>query len=226
VSQHIAEAEVGRLEALVADDPGVSAFPALAEARRRAGRAGAAEEVARAGLARRPDALAGRVALGLALLDQGRLDEARAELERVLCAVPDHPLAAAALEASGAGRSPWGQPPPPAPETADLLDIGEPEIDAAFDLASSVADELVTADSVAESALRAAELDGPEERAGDAQDALPVASRTLAGLLERQGHAADARTMRAALDEPSPGERERILATLERWLENLRRNPS
>lgn len=226
MSQHIAEADVGRLEAVVRGDPGAAAFPALAEAHRRAGRAPAAEEVARAGLARRPDSLAGRVALGLALLDQGRLDAARAELERVLCAVPDHPLAAAALETSGAARPSWEPPPPPTPASADLLDIGDPEIDAAFDLAAAAPDELITADSVAESALRAAGLEGPEEPDGDAQDALPVASRTLADLLERQGHEADARSMRAALDEPSPGERERILATLERWLDNLRRSRS
>ena len=60
-----AEADLGRLEALVGDDPGATAFPALAEALRRSGRSKDAERVARAGLLRRPDTAAGRVALAL-----------------------------------------------------------------------------------------------------------------------------------------------------------------
>ena len=53
-------------------DPGAPAFPALAEANRRAGRLDEAERVAREGLRRCPELLAGRVALALALLDLGR----------------------------------------------------------------------------------------------------------------------------------------------------------
>lgn len=210
--------EVERFETDLAGDPGGAAFPALAEAHRREGRASEAERVARAGLERRPDALAGRVALGLALLDLQRVDEARAELERVLNSVPDHPLALAGLEASDVtpARDPQAG--------AFDADLDGGELDAAFAQARPEEDEMVSTDSIAARAIRAAELDEPEDPDSDEdiveleeEAALPVATHTVAGLLERQGHARDADAMRATL------ERDRVLATLERWLENLRR---
>ncbi len=88
-----AAAEIARLGERLEGSGAGRAFPALAEAYRRDGRPTDAERVAREGLRRVPSMLAGRVALGLALLDQGRTEDARAELERVLDQVPDHALA-------------------------------------------------------------------------------------------------------------------------------------
>jgi hypothetical protein len=76
--------EIRRLEALVEGATGALAFPALAEAHRRAGRPETAERVARQGLERAPHVAAGRIALALALIDQKRAPEASAELERLI----------------------------------------------------------------------------------------------------------------------------------------------
>jgi predicted Zn-dependent protease len=221
VDAQAATGEIARLEALLGSDPGADAFAALAEANRRAGRIEEAERVAREGLRRRPELLGGRVALALALLDQDRVAEARAELERVLEEVPDHPLALDALAERAGGAGP------------DALDaLGDAEIDGAFAEAETSLGELVDANEVAARALRAADLDEPE---GVFRDDVPspFATRTVADLLERQGHPADAEALRQQLsqgrDEPVvslPGEerRENLIATLERWLENLRRN--
>jgi tetratricopeptide (TPR) repeat protein len=225
MSEAMAEADVARLEGLVGSDPGAPAFPALAEALRRAGRAKDAEQVARAGLARRPEAAAGRVALGLALLDLGRGDEARRELERAIEGAPGHPLAAPRL-AKVAPEPGWQAPPPVPAEPALAEAIDEGEIDDAFELARPEADEPLSPDEAVASALHDAELEGPEELDDEAEldeGELPIASRTVADLLERQGHVDDARAMRASLDAGRHADRERVLATLERWLDNLRR---
>ena len=73
--KQLAVVEIERLERIVAGDAAAPAFPALAEAHRRTGDPKRAEEVARAGLAGRSDHVAGVVALGLALIDQGRTEE-------------------------------------------------------------------------------------------------------------------------------------------------------
>jgi len=93
--------EIRRLEALVATGAGALAFPALAEAWRRAGRPEDAERVARDGLERAPHAAAGRVALALALLDQKRPAEAGAELERLLGGGAEHGIAHEAAASAG-----------------------------------------------------------------------------------------------------------------------------
>ena len=210
-----ATGEIARLEALVAGDPGAAAFPALAEANRRAGRLDEAERVAREGLRRKPEQLAGRVALALALLDLGRAAEARRELERVLADVPDHPLARAAYGASS--------------ELEDSLDeLEDHELDGAFASAEPDLDEMVDANELAAPALRAADLDAPEGFVPGA--ASPFATRTVARAARaagpRRGGGGAAAQLR--LRPPSDGgpdadERERVLATLERWLDNLRR---
>lgn len=207
------EHDIERFEAVVGSDSGAAAFPALAEAHRRDGRPEEAERVARGGLERRPDALAGRVALGLALLDLGRVDEARAELERVLTSVPDHPLALAGLEASDV--------PVPAVHSDEPFDaaLDGGEIDAAFADARPEEDQMISADSVAARAIRAAELGDPEGFTDEAAN-IPIATHTVANLLERQGHTHDADAMRATLHG---GNHDRVVATLERWLDNLRR---
>jgi tetratricopeptide (TPR) repeat protein len=208
-----AAGEIARLEALLGADPGGLAFAALAEANRRAGRLEEAERVAREGLRRRPEHLAGRVALALALLDQERAAEARGELERVLADVPDHPLARAAYGASG-----------DLDESLDELE--DRELDGAFASAEPDLDEMVDANELAARALRAADLDEPEGFVPAADS--PFATRTVAELLEQQGHGAEAAALRRTLSGEATGaagdpERERVLATLERWLDNLRR---
>lgn len=212
-----ATVEIARLEALLGADPGAAAFPALVDANRRAGRLDEAERVAREGLRRRPDVTAGRVALALVLLDLDRAEEARRELERVLEDVPDHPLALDAL-AFRAGTA-----------TPDALDaLADAEIEGAFEEAETALCELVDANEVAARALRAADLDEPEGvLVSDVES--PFATHTVATLLDRQGHGAEAAALRHEISRrgegaPAIGEarREELIATLERWLENLR----
>ena len=229
-----AAGEIARLEALLGADPAAPAFAALAEANRRAGRLEEAERVAREGLLRRPELVSGRVALALALLDLGRIEEARSELERTLEEVPDHPLALDTYARAGG--------------TA-LEALADDEIEGAFAEAETSVGEMVDANHVAAEALRSADLDEPEgvfptelegvfptdaEGSFPADSASPFATRTVAGLLERQGHPAEAAALREELSRrdapagrlsaPLPeAQRERVIATLERWLENLRR---
>jgi tetratricopeptide (TPR) repeat protein len=237
-------AEAARLESMAGGDPGAPCFPALAEAWRRAGDPERAARVAREGLRRRPDLVAGRVALGLALLDLGREEEARRELESALDEVPDHVLAAVALERGAAAGRPIPAPPPDTgeleeiPELPESLaeELDEGEIERAFEVAQPETESMLDATELARSALRASDLDEPE--IGGIAPGSPFATHTMADLLERQGHADDARSLRAALEAPARSEarpaaeqhrglpqahRERILATLERWLENVRR---
>jgi len=317
--------EIRRLETLVAGPAGALAFPALAEAQRRVGRPDEAERVARAGLARAPHTTSGRVALALALLDQKRGDEARAELERLVGSDPEHAIAGEAVSAQapegvvaqapegGVARSgesgftaagaidlepvrpaggeiatldpypeepaprPFGPPPPPAPAEPLVFnggDVGDDELDDAFEAAESDREQMLGADDVARAALSAvpdeddgeAELDPtprvdlaegedvfvrpagfavpsePEAAVGSHEDEVgvpgsPFATETIAGLLEQQGHAEEADRLRERLEPPEsppgveaatprePRDRGRQ-ATLERWLENLRRDPS
>jgi tetratricopeptide (TPR) repeat protein len=226
LDEQAALGEIARLEAIVGGDPGAPAFPALAEANRRAGRSKEAERVAREGLLHRPDVQAGHVALALALLDQDREDEARHTLERVLEQTPDHPVAGPAL-------------PGPALEAAadvsldaaladEAPEIGDDELDRAFASAEANVESMVSANDLAAQAVRAAELDGPEGIPTHS----PFATRTMANLLERQGHGVEAQAIReraelnprdsAGTSLPDP-QRRRVIGTLERWLDHLRR---
>ncbi len=210
------EREIARLDRLGARAPGSPAFAALAEACRRAGSAEEALRVAERGLAGDPEHSAGRIALALALIDLGRTDEARVALERVLGVVPEHVVAQRAEALIGTG----------APE---LADVAEAELESAFDAAEAQPDEMWTANHVAQAAIEAVEA-GEALAADDpfAEQETPFATETVAGLLERQGHGERAREIRQTLGRRSTPprtlhERERLIATLERWLENLRR---
>lgn len=66
------------------------AFAGIAERFRRAGELERAVDLCRDGLKRFPRHLSARVTLGWSLLDLGRYDEARAELEKVLKRAPDN----------------------------------------------------------------------------------------------------------------------------------------
>jgi tetratricopeptide (TPR) repeat protein len=71
-------------------DPASIAFAALAEEYRRAGRFDEAIATCTAGLQRHPAYLSAHVTLGRSLLEVGRYDEAREELEHVLRVAPEN----------------------------------------------------------------------------------------------------------------------------------------
>ena len=227
MSDRIAQDQIARLEASVDADPGASEFPALAEALRRSGRLREAEDVARRGLARKPGCLEGSVALALALLDQGRGEDARRE------------LASRAAESLAALGSEMPEFPvseviaPPAISSDFDLEVTEGELERAFAAAEPDRDEVVDADRVAQDAMHEADLALPEV-ASPVSD--PVfATRTVAALLERQGASDTASQIRATLEADAEGadatsprdrdRRERTIAILESWLANLRREP-
>jgi hypothetical protein len=174
---------------------------ALAEAHRRAGRAVEAERAARLGLEREPRALRLRVMLALALLDQRRGADARAELERALAAAADFPT-----------------------------ELSEQEFDAAFENAEPEADQVIDADRVAQQALREAEL-GPTDEISPPGSESVFATRTMAELLERQGDREGAARIRSRIERSrtapaarsAADRRRQLVSELERWLVNLRR---
>ena len=86
-------AESSRIDELrrrVQLDPASIAFAALAEEYRRAGQFEDAIATCEAGLQRHPAYLSARVTLGRSLLELGRYDEARQELEHVLRVAPEN----------------------------------------------------------------------------------------------------------------------------------------
>lgn len=239
--------EVAALIQTGAGNPASPTAVALADAWRRAGRADEAVRVAREALQHQPESMSVRVVLALALLDLGKPGEAGGELAQAFDASPERALGRAALErvtAEAAHRCvlPASLPvPPPAPaQPLELLDeIPGEEFDRAFDAAESEDEGLIDANHVAEQAIRTVEGGGDEDLVSS--PASPFATATMAGLLERQGHVAEARVVRERattrpdengriLDparqpasDAKAGDRARILATLERWLENLQR---
>lgn len=246
--------ETERLEALGAGAPGAPGFAALAEAQRRDGRPGEALELAEEGLRNRPDLIAGRIVRVRALLDLGHVAEAQAELGIVLDRVPDHPLGAGlgAEIGSADGSADSAESAAPAEAQAfapiasdevsspspSFADIAENELEAAFEEAEAQPEEMMDANSVAEATLRDVESEGPEPSLDRADS--PFATETMAQLLEQQGHADKADSLRAniqdeaedAVEAASSGEsggarsqgRTRVLGTLERWLANLRKD--
>ena len=90
-------------------NPASIAFATLADEYRRAGMLNEAITTCQTGLRRHPSYLSARVTLGTALLEAGRYDEARAELETVLRSSPDN-LAAirglAHIDAIARGEAP------------------------------------------------------------------------------------------------------------------------
>ena len=81
---------IEELKRRVQSDPASIAFAALAEEYRRAGRFGEAIEACTTGLVRHPSYLSAHVTLGRALIEVGRLQEARTELEYVLKLAPEN----------------------------------------------------------------------------------------------------------------------------------------
>lgn len=210
-------AQLAELEAAVESDPGAPGFAALAEAHRRAGRAREAEQVARRGLAEAPDSLEGRLVLALVLLEEGREDDARRQLG---------PLVAERLAASGFSFKERTES-----DRAPDADVSDAELELAFREAETDPDRLITPNRVAEEALAqvdAGAAEGIDESVLEPGSAFATA--TMAELLARQGDARGAERIRAALEsrprpqsaDTSAGGRERRIATLERWLANIR----
>ena len=156
------------------------------------------------------------VGRSLELLGQGEIQEARRELERAL-----------------APGGPSGVPP-----LAEFSEgVSDQELDHAFEEASPETDQMLDADRVAQVAMRQADEALGENLAPD-EVGTAFATGTMADLLERQGDEEGAARIRAGLagtdaaaeqDRPvsedrasgRPG-RQRVIATLERWLDNLR----
>jgi hypothetical protein len=234
--------DLDALRQRVERDPGGVEFPAFADALRRAGDPEAALAVAERGLDHAGDNVAGRVARALALLALGSADDARGALEGVLEMAPGW-LSDEAINAN-----------PLATDEPDARDgesqaIRDEELDAAFDGAETHADEMVSANDIAERAME--EVEGPTFAAVRQGT---YATETMAGLLERQGDLDGAQAIRASiqraprgpgdsierpygalplsldaaevptsavLDEPRDSSRASTLATLERWLANI-----
>ncbi len=81
---------IDELKRRVQSDPASIAFAALAEEYRRAGRFDEAIETCTTGLVRHPSYLSAHVTLGRALIEVGRFEEAREELEQVLKLAPEN----------------------------------------------------------------------------------------------------------------------------------------
>ena len=107
---------IAELRRRVEADPASIAFAQLAEEYRRAGDLERAVEVCRTGLAQYPSYLSARVTLGRALAELGRVEEAAAELERVLQVAPDNVGARRAMEEL-----------PPRTATSDAAGGGAPQ---------------------------------------------------------------------------------------------------
>lgn len=204
-----------------------------AERARRAGDPIEAARIARDALLHGDDA-ALRAALALALLDQGEVEEARHALEMLLEALAgdDVGLHAGVSVGVDAAHSSMISDNTLAAATAAALELVGSLDDASFERALEAAETqhelMLDADSVAEQALREIPAELPDELLPSADS--PFATRTFADLLERQGHEEEADTLRSSLasQPPAPGADGQgphggSLATLERWLENLRR---
>lgn len=153
----------------------------------------------------------------VALLDQGRAAEARERLAQLL-AQPEAPRDAE-------------------PETPDADVLSDSELEEAFTRAETDTDQLITPNRVAEEALARVDGGGPdalgeEVVATSLEPGSEFATATMAALLEQQGDESGAERIRAALDpetaiepQPRPAEmspRAVQIATLTRWLENIR----
>ena len=86
----MADSRVDDLKRRVQLDPASIAFAALAEEYRRLGQFQEAIDTCKAGLQRHPSYISAHVTLGRALLEVGRYDEAREELEYVLRVAPEN----------------------------------------------------------------------------------------------------------------------------------------
>jgi hypothetical protein len=238
--------EIEALRERVSRNPGSPEFPALVDALRRAGQLQEARRVALSGLEHVPDNVAGSVSLGLVMLETGDAEAARRELSRVLENVPGR---IADVEIAAASAAPQ----PPAESMGfEGEEVAADEIERAIDHAESDPEQMLSANDIAVQAMEQAIASEPSEGpplAFSPAEHPTYATETMAGLLERQGERSAAEKIRASIassgesqvldaaaapEEVAPlatgteGEqelagRDKILATLESWLQNLRR---
>ncbi|HEM47611.1 MAG TPA: hypothetical protein ENO23_11270 [Alphaproteobacteria bacterium] len=220
--------DIETLRTLVEKSPGSPEFPALAEATRRGGDPEQARRIAEAGLLAAPGRLAGRVALGLALLDLGRDDEARQALSTILDAVLEPHRVAAAAAAPAPSRPAEAPAPVPAPPSrpgfTDLAEsLGDDELEQAFAAAEPEIESMLSPNRMAEqvlldhapiddaedadalaASLDAAYDDGADDDAVEDDELAGAPSplfrtATMAELLARQGDEAGAEAIRREL---------------------------
>jgi hypothetical protein len=212
-----------------------------AERARRAGDPYEAARIARELLGHGDDS-AVRAALALALLDLGELDEARHALEMLLESLTGEESGLHGNLSFGVSSAHTDTLPDDtlAAATAATLELVGALDDGSFERALETAEVqrelMLDADGVAEQVLRDIPAEIPDEILPSIDS--PFATRTFADLLERQGHESEAETLRSRLSrrlesaqsapeasvlETAAGGRAHVVATLERWLENLRR---
>ncbi len=193
-----------------------------AETLRRAGNPGEARKIADEAL-RDDETPALRVAHGLALLDLGEARAARDELERAFALLEGF-TGESAAEAEAEAEPEASVFHPAVPQGQSLDAIADSELEDAFLEAESRPDEMWSANRLAEAALSQIE-EGVPEGVPLAPDS-PFATATVAGLLEEQGHSDEAQALREAIATDGgsawSGDRARVMATLERWLHELR----
>ena len=184
-------------------------FVMLAEGHRRAGMLDQAEQLVRSGLDEFPDCAEGALVLALVLLDQGRDEEAR----RAMADWAGTHLGVEVTDES-ASNDTFG------------AEVSDGEIDIAFASAETDRDEVIDADSIAQQAVKEAELDPADEFVSADSS---FATRTVADLLAQQGDEQRAAQILAMMDSPESdtavktrdrsGEK---IERLERWLINIR----
>jgi len=195
-----------------------AALAARAERERRIGQPERARELAQAAVDGAAPHPAARIAHVLALIDCGDLVTAHAALEASYDALGGE---VAGIEEAAVAS---------AATSEALAALGDDELEQAFDAAEAQPDEMHDANHVAAAALELVE-DGVPEGIDLTSTQSPFATETIADLLERQGQRQRADQVRTAarargqfreqrLDE---ARRERVVATLSRWLDNLRR---
>jgi hypothetical protein len=183
---------------------------------------GQGDSVEQAKLEERLARLERGVEQSLELLERGRSEEAQALLSELMGAVALSP---------GLDGPATGEPvavSPAAPAAGAASGITDDELETAFADAEPELDRMRDADDVAQEAMLQADM--ALEAEGDmAPDEVGenFATETMAHLLERQGDEEGASRIRAVLGgsegeaggRPARGE---VVATLERWLDNLR----
>lgn len=223
--------DIEALRRRVDEDAGCPEFPALAEAERRAGRPEEARRICEAGLSLAPGRLAGRVSLGLALLELGESEPAKRELAGILdSALEPHLLAHESdLPPTASFDAPVVEEPITAddehapvamrPKAASDFDqaVGDAELEQAFASAEPQVDDMFSANKMAEQVLMDhAILDGEEAEDLAMETSSTFSTETMAGLLERQGDPESAEAIRRSLDderEPASAEASMLDAT-------------
>jgi hypothetical protein len=194
-----------------------AALASRAERERRIGQPERARDLAQAAVEAHATHPPARIAHVLALIDCGDLLSAHRALEE-------------AYDALGGEIAELETPTSVAAAPSALAALDDDELEHAFEAAEAQPDEMHDANHVAAAALERVE-DGVPEGVDLTSEESPFATETVASLLELQGQRQRANQVRSAarsrgqfreqrLDDVR---RERVVATLSRWLDNLRR---